>query len=62
MPQGKPAGARCVQLTDDERCARFGQPDRPGCCSGLQPSAEMCGSSREHALRWLERLETATRP
>lgn len=62
MPQGKPAGVRCVHLADDARCARFGQPDRPDCCSGLQPSAEMCGSSREHALQWLARLEAATRP
>ena len=23
------------------------QPERPGCCSGLQPSAEMCGESRD---------------
>ena len=29
MPQGKPAGVRCVQLTDDNRCAIFGQPERP---------------------------------
>jgi hypothetical protein len=28
----------------------------------LQPSAEMCGASREHALAWLTRLEQATRP
>jgi hypothetical protein len=53
---------RCVQLTDDLRCAVFGRPGRPTCCSGLQPSAEMCGHSREQALAFLERLEAATRP
>lgn len=62
MPQGKPAGARCVHLDDDKRCALFGQPDRPACCTGLKPSVEMCGSSREYALHWLAGLETATRP
>ncbi|MEY2593941.1 MAG: hypothetical protein RI972_1630, partial [Pseudomonadota bacterium] len=62
MPQGKPAGVPCVQLTADRRCALFGQPERPAFCSGLQPSAEMCGDSPEHAMQWLARLEVATRP
>jgi hypothetical protein len=61
MSAGKPAGVRCAQLTDEYRCAVFGRPQRPSCCSGLQPSAEMCGDSREHALAFLDRLEAATR-
>jgi hypothetical protein len=62
MPQGKPAGVRCVQLGDDLRCLIFGRPERPSCCSGLQPSAEMCGEYRTQALHWLTRLDEATRP
>jgi uncharacterized protein len=62
MPQGKPAGVRCVQLGDDLRCAIFGKPERPACCSGLQPQADMCGNSRDEALVWLTRLEADTRP
>lgn len=62
MPQGKPAGVRCVQLTADERCAIFGDPRRPAVCAGLRPSAEMCGDSREQALQFLDRLERATAP
>ncbi|WP_246796961.1 YkgJ family cysteine cluster protein [Burkholderia perseverans] len=62
MPAGKPAGQRCAQLGDDLRCAIFGQPERPACCSGLQPDDEMCGGSRGEALAWLTRLEAATRP
>ncbi|MBL0392178.1 YkgJ family cysteine cluster protein [Ramlibacter monticola] len=62
MPEGKPAGVRCVQLDPSNRCRLFGRPERPAFCGGLQPSAEMCGSSREHALLWLTRLEQATRP
>ncbi|WP_246487503.1 YkgJ family cysteine cluster protein [Ferrigenium kumadai] len=62
MPQGKPAGVRCVQLVADERCAAFGQPERPAFCTGLQPSTEMCCASREQALMWLTKLEQATRP
>ncbi|MDO8692833.1 MAG: YkgJ family cysteine cluster protein [Sheuella sp.] len=61
MPQGKPAGVRCVQLMADNRCAIFGKPERPGFCTGLQPSEEMCGESREYALHWLGELERATR-
>jgi hypothetical protein len=57
---GKPAGVPCVHLTDDLRCAIFGRPERPSCCSGLQASAEMCGETREQALAWLAALEAAT--
>lgn len=62
MPDGKPAGVRCVQLGEDERCRIFGRPERPDFCAGLQPSAEMCGASREQAMFWLGELELATRP
>ncbi|MBB3119800.1 YkgJ family cysteine cluster protein [Pseudoduganella violacea] len=62
MPLGKPAGVRCIQLDEDQRCLIFGQPGRPAFCGGLQPSADMCGSSREHAIRWLDELERATAP
>jgi len=62
MPHGKPAGVRCAQLGKDERCAVFDNPERPAFCAGLQPSPEMCGSSREQALTWLSNLEQATQP
>ncbi|MBK1612623.1 zinc/iron-chelating domain-containing protein [Rubrivivax gelatinosus] len=62
MPRGKTAGTRCVQLDDEQRCRLFGQPERPAFCAGLQPSAEMCGDSREAAFAWLTRLEHATTP
>jgi len=62
MPQGKPAGVRCVQLDAHERCRLFGRPERPAVCTSLRPTVEMCGTSREHALTWLNRLEVATVP
>ncbi|WP_114814726.1 YkgJ family cysteine cluster protein [Paraburkholderia kururiensis] len=62
MPHGKPAGVRCVQLSDDMRCRIFGSPERPACCSGLNPQTEMCGDSRDAALMWLTTLEAQTRP
>lgn len=62
MPDGKPAGVRCVQLTDSLQCALFGQPERPAVCVSLRPSIEMCGSEPVHALRWLQALELQTAP
>ncbi len=62
MPDGKPAGVRCVQLGEDQRCMIFGRPERPAFCAGLQPSAEMCGETREQAMFWLTALEKATAP
>ncbi|WP_425452832.1 YkgJ family cysteine cluster protein [Trinickia dinghuensis] len=62
MPNGKPAGVRCIQLSDENRCLIFGLPERPSCCAGLSPSLEMCGSSRTDALLWLTQLEIDTLP
>ena len=62
MPSGKPAGVRCVQLAEDNRCRIFGKPERPAFCAGLQPSEEMCGTSRELAILWLNKLERDTAP
>lgn len=62
MPHGKPAGVRCVQLDDEDRCRLFGRPERPPVCSSLQPHAEMCGDSAEQAYQWLISLERRTAP
>lgn len=62
MPQGKPAGVRCIQLADDYRCRIFGHPDRPAVCGRLRPEPAMCGDSREHALQWIGKLEAMTSP
>ncbi len=62
MPDGKPAGVRCAQLSSDNRCLIFGQPERPAVCLSLRPSAEMCGPDATAALRWLAWLEAATAP
>lgn len=62
MPGGKPAGVRCVQLDEAERCRLFGRPERPAVCASLEPQPAMCGSSRAEAMAWLTRLERATQP
>ena len=60
MPQGKPAGVRCIQLDAQDRCMLFGDPRRPAVCGSLQPSIEMCGADRAQAMRFLDRLEHLT--
>jgi hypothetical protein len=62
MPQGKPAGIRCIQLDIENRCMIFGKPERPAFCASLQPSLEMCGNDREQAMIWLTNLEVLTKP
>jgi len=62
MPRGKPAGVRCVQLTDDNRCQLYGKPERPHVCARLAPSREMCGETTQDAMTYLGALEELTRP
>lgn len=62
MPHGKPAGVRCVQLSADNRCLIFGQPERPAVCVSLRPNVEMCGRNRAEAMAILIRLERMTEP
>ncbi|EOZ7625794.1 YkgJ family cysteine cluster protein [Enterobacter mori] len=62
MPEGKPANTRCVQLSDANLCMIFGSPLRPKVCSGLQPSTDMCGSTRAQAMTYLLELEALTAP
>ncbi|MBN6149821.1 YkgJ family cysteine cluster protein [Xanthomonas sp. AmX2] len=60
MPDGKPAGVRCVQLDAHARCRLFGRPERPAFCASLRPQPDMCGASRAQAMAWLDALERAT--
>ena len=60
MPHGKPAGVRCVQLDEAERCRLFGDPRRPAVCASLRPALEMCGTDRAQAMKHLTELEAMT--
>lgn len=62
MPNGKAAGVRCVQLSDDNRCLIFGKPERPAVCVSLRPTQEMCGDSAQAAMIYLTELEVITAP
>ena len=62
MPNGKPAGVRCIQLDESNRCRLFGKPERPLVCRRLKPEPAMCGASRGEALSILARWEDASAP
>jgi Fe-S-cluster containining protein len=62
MPNGKPAGVRCIQLDESNRCRLFGKPERPLVCQRLKPEPAMCGASRDEALEILTRWEAASAP
>jgi uncharacterized protein len=62
MPDGKPAGVRCLHLTDENLCRIHGTPEYPPVCAALTPTDEICGSNRDEALRRLSLLEELTKP
>jgi uncharacterized protein len=56
MLSGKPAGVRCVHLTDHLTCAIFNDPERPEVCFGFKPDPLFCGNTAEEAKKtadWL---------
>jgi uncharacterized protein len=60
MLRGKPAGVRCVQLTPDNLCKLYGNPERPAVCASYQATEEFCGADRGEALQLLHELELIT--
>jgi hypothetical protein len=53
MPDGKPAGIRCIHLLEDYSCAIYDDPSKPKVCSDFKAEPDFCGSDREDALRIL---------
>lgn len=62
MPNGKPAGIRCVNLDDNNLCKIHLSSQYPKFCKGLKASQEMCGDNNEFAFNYLENLEKLTNP
>jgi len=60
MPDGKPAGVSCFELTEDNLCSLYGRPERPEFCSSYYASEDFCGGSRSEALELIALLEVAT--
>ncbi|HEX2922144.1 MAG TPA: YkgJ family cysteine cluster protein [Bacteroidales bacterium] len=59
MPEGKPAGVRCIHLLDNNLCALFNDPTRPKVCSDFKAEEEFCGKDREEAYKILFTLSTS---
>ena len=62
MPEGKPAGERCLHLSVDNLCDLFGRPERPDVCGSFTAALEVCGSTREEAINligWWEQVTAA---
>lgn len=60
MPEGKPAGVRCVQLSAENRCMIFGRKERPLVCGQFRAEAWLCGAHRYQAMQNIELLERET--
>lgn len=60
MPNGKPAGVRCIQLDDNNLCKIFGQPERPKVCLQFKADKQICGTSAQQALTIISELEGLT--
>jgi len=59
-PSGKAAGVPCKNLDEELNCLLFNDPSRPTVCKNLKSNIEMCGNSREEAMRYLSNLEKET--
>jgi hypothetical protein len=57
MPNGKPAGTRCIHLDDELKCNIFHSPLRPKVCGGFKAEKIVCGETRKDAYRNLSWLE-----
>ena len=57
MPDGKPAGVRCIHLTDDCKCAIYDHPERPAVCDLFKADSGVCGVDRQEAIMLLGMLE-----
>lgn len=57
MPEGKPAGVPCVNLSEDFSCLVYDHPDKPSVCEGFKPDPNVCGTSRKEAMILLTALE-----
>jgi Fe-S-cluster containining protein len=60
LPKGKPAGLRCIHLTQDYLCSIYNNPERPKVCRFFEASEELCGNCRSEAMDRLSRLESMT--
>lgn len=59
-PNGKPAGVRCKNLTDDYSCGIWKTPEFPAICGKFRAVTWICGNDRETATKNIIDLERLT--
>ena len=57
---GMPAGVRCVNLSTDNLCLIFTDPERPALCDTFKAASDICGENRDEALFLITDLEIQT--
>jgi len=57
MPDGKPAGVRCINLLDNYHCSIYNDPSKPKVCDDFKAEPDFCGTSREEAMVILGTLD-----
>ena len=60
MPDGKPAGVRCVNLDENNCCIIHDKPNFPRVCRNFKFDPVCCGSTNEEAMKNLDKLEKLT--
>ncbi|AHF68233.1 hypothetical protein PCH70_30800 [Pseudomonas cichorii JBC1] len=60
MPDGKPAGERCLHLSIELLCGLFGMAERPAVCSQFKAAQDVCGVDQAEAIRLIGWWEKAT--
>ena len=61
MPNGKPAGVKCIQLDENLKCLIFGKKERPLTCMYFEAEVLVCGNNSSEAKRILTELEENTK-
>lgn len=60
MPEGKPAGQRCLHLSLEFLCGLFGKAERPAVCAQFKAAEDVCGTDQAEAIRLIGWWEQAT--
>jgi hypothetical protein len=53
MPDGKPAGTKCIHLSDDYRCEIYDTRGKPKVCTDFTAEPDFCGTTQEEAMKIL---------
>jgi uncharacterized protein len=56
LPDGKPAGIRCIHLLDNYKCAIYSSIEKPKVCDDFKAEPQFCGENSEEAMNILSSL------